>query len=89
MKKQKRFLKKIRFFFKSIALKFVEYLASIASDKIYLVSKEDINFSKNKVNKKGAYKYDKHILEEYKVKLKKPIKNKIASVGPAAASAIS
>lgn len=57
MKKQKKFLKKIRFFFKTIALKFVEYLASIASDKIYLVSKEDINFSKNKVNKKGAYKY--------------------------------
>ncbi len=55
MKKQKRFLKKIRLFFKSMTLKFVEYLASVASDKIYLVSKDCVDFSKNKVNRRGSY----------------------------------
>ena len=56
MKKQKSFLKKIQFFFKSLTLNFVEYLASISSDKIYLVSKECVDFSINKVNKQGSYK---------------------------------
>ncbi len=57
MKKQKNIIKKIRFFLKSITLYFIEYLASKASDKIYLVSKECINFSKNKVDKTGPYKH--------------------------------
>ena len=42
---------------KSLFLKFVEYLGSVASENIYLVSKKCIQFSKDRINPKGMYKH--------------------------------
>ncbi len=55
MKKQKKIFSKFYFYLKSILLRFVEYLASLISEKIYLVSEGCINFSRAKINQNGQY----------------------------------
>ena len=57
MQKQVKKHKQLPYYLKSLFLKFVEYLGSVASENIYLVSKKCIQFSKDRINPKGMYKH--------------------------------
>ena len=49
MKKHTNKIKMLPYFIKSMLLKFIEYLASIACDNIYLVSRNALNFQEKEL----------------------------------------
>ena len=57
MKKHTNKIKMLPYFIKSMLLKFIEYLASIACDNIYLVSEKCIKFSRERINHRAPYKH--------------------------------
>ena len=55
LNKENYFLHRVPYFIKSSVMLLIEYIASKASDKVFLVSDSCIDFSKKNINKNGPY----------------------------------